>query len=370
VVIDAITDYYNSTNANVHRAVHYLSEKATQAYEQARIRMQHFINARSAKEIIFTRGTTESINLVAHSYGGSILKPGDEILLSQMEHHSNIVPWQIIAEKTGAIIKVIPINQAGEIELEAYATLLNDRTRIVGITHISNALGTINPLIKIIELAHQAGAKVVVDGAQAAPHLKIDVQQLDCDFYCFSAHKMYGPTGIGVLYGKEALLEKIPPYQGGGEMIRRVTFEKSSFADLPHKFEAGTPNIADAIGLHAAANYLHDLDIEKIAAYEHSLLAYATERAAAEPDIRLIGTAANKSAILSFVMTGVHPHDIGTILDQHGVAVRTGHHCAMPLMQFYNVPATTRASFAFYNTIEEVDQFFNALAKVRALFKG
>jgi cysteine desulfurase/selenocysteine lyase len=370
IVIDAISNYYLSTNANVHRAVHYLSEKATHAFEQARIRMQQFVNAHSAKEIIFTRGTTEAINLIANSYGGNTLQKGDEILLSQMEHHANIVPWQLIAEKTGAIIKVIPINQHGEIKMEEYEKLLNGRTKIVGITHISNALGTINPLAKIIELAHHVGAKVVVDGAQAAPHLKIDVQKLDCDFYCISGHKMYGPTGIGILYGKEALLEKMPPYQGGGEMIRRVTFEKTSYADLPHKFEAGTPNIADTIGLHAAADYLYDLGLDTIAQYEHSLLSYATERAAVESDIRIIGTAANKGPILSFVMDGVHPHDIGTILDQYGVAVRTGHHCAMPLMQFFNLPATTRASFAFYNTIAEIDQFFDALDKVRALFKG
>lgn len=369
-VIDAISHYYEATNANVHRAVHYLSEQATQAFERARIRMQHFVNARSAKEIIFTRGTTEAINLVANSYGGSTLQAGDEILISQMEHHANIVPWQLIAEKAGVVIKVIPINLQGEIELDKYTCLLNARTRIVAITHISNALGTINPLHKIIDLAHQAGAKVIVDGAQAAPHTKIDVQQLDCDFYCLSGHKMYGPTGIGILYGKEALLEKMPPYQGGGEMIRRVTFEKTSFADLPHKFEAGTPNIADTIGLHAAADYLYDIGLENIAPYEHSLLAYATKRANAETDMRLIGTAANKAAILSFVLNDIHPHDIGTILDQYGVAVRTGHHCAMPLMQFFNVPATTRASFAFYNTIEEIDQFFDALDKVRALFKG
>ncbi len=368
-VIDALTCYYSSMNANVHRGVYDLSEKATKAYENARRGIQHFINARSEKEIIFTRGTTEAINLVAHSYGGLILREGDEILLSQMEHHANIVPWQLIAAKTGATIKVIPINMAGEILMEDYARLLNERTRIVGISHISNTLGTINPIKKIIDLAHQAGAKVLVDGAQAAPHTLIDVQKLDCDFYCFSGHKMYGPTGVGILYAKETLLEKMPPYQGGGEMIKQVSFEKSTYNDIPAKFEAGTPNIADAIALHAAVKYIENLDRAAIADYEQALLDYAQMRAKAESDIRIIGTAAAKAPVMSFVIDGIHPHDIGTIIDQDGIAIRAGHHCSMPLMTFYRIPATARASFAFYNTYEEIDRLFDAIEKARKLLK-
>lgn len=368
-VIDALTCYYSSMNANVHRGVYDLSEKATKAYENARRGIQHFINARSEKEIIFTRGTTEAINLVAHSYGGLILREGDEILLSQMEHHANIVPWQLIAAKTGATIKVIPINMAGEILMEDYARLLNKHTRIVGISHISNTLGTINPIKKIIDLAHQAGAKVLVDGAQAAPHTLIDVQKLDCDFYCFSAHKMYGPTGVGILYAKETLLEAMPPYQGGGEMIKQVSFEKSTYNDIPAKFEAGTPNIADAIALHAAIKYIENLDRTAIADYEQALLDYAQNRANAESDIRIIGTAAAKAPVMSFVIDGIHPHDIGTIIDQDGIAIRAGHHCSMPLMTFYRIPATARASFAFYNTYEEIDRLFDAIGKARKLLK-
>ncbi|NNM58587.1 MAG: cysteine desulfurase [Legionellales bacterium] len=368
-VIDALTTYYSTMNANVHRGVYDLSEKSTLAYENARRSIQHFIHAKSEKDIIFTRGTTEAINLVAQSYGGMILREGDEILLSRMEHHSNIVPWQLIAAKTGAVIKVIPINMAGEILMEEYAALLNERTRIVGITHISNTLGTINPIEKIIALAHQAGAKVLVDGAQAAPHTVIDVQKLDCDFYCFSGHKMYGPTGIGVLYAKETLLEKMPPYQGGGEMINQVSFEKSTYNDIPAKFEAGTPNIADAIALDAAIQYLQQFDRDDMAVYEHKLLEYAQKRASTESDIRLIGTAAHKAPVMSFVVEGIHPHDIGTIIDQYGVAIRAGHHCTMPLMTFYQIPATARASFAFYNTYEEIDRLFDAIEKARTLLK-
>lgn len=370
VVIEALDDYYTNKNANVHRGVHFLSEKATYAFEQARLYMQHFIHARSTKEIIFTKGTTEAINLIAQSYGGSVLKAGDEILLSQMEHHANIVPWQFVAERTGAVIKVIPINDKGELILSDYQALLSEHTRIVSITHVSNALGTINPIEEIIKQAHAVGAKVVIDGAQAVSHLKIDVQALDCDFYCFSGHKMYGPTGIGVLYGKEALLEAMPPYQGGGDMIRQVSFTKTTYNDLPFKFEAGTPNIADAIGLHAAAQYLRLWDMQELANYEHSLLNYALKQAAQESDMHLIGSAANKTAIFSFVLDGIHPHDLGTICNQYGVAVRAGHHCAMPLMQFFKVPATVRASMVFYNTYEEIDQLFFALREARALLKG
>jgi cysteine desulfurase/selenocysteine lyase len=367
-VIDAITRYYTTSNANIHRGVHYLAEKATAEFESARIKLQHFIHARSSREIIFTRGTTEAINLVAQSYGMSQLKPGDEIVLTEIEHHSNIVPWQLLCQRTGAVIKVAPMNEQGEITLEAFARQLSERTRIVAITHISNALGTINPVREMTQLAHQAGAKVLIDGAQAAPHLTIDVQTIDCDFYCLSGHKMYGPTGIGILYAREELLNIMPPYQGGGEMISMVTFEKSLYNDLPHKFEAGTPDIAGGIALGYAVDYLLTLGLDAIQQYEHDLLTYATERALVEPDLRLIGTAKNKAAVLSFVMNGIHPHDIGTILDRYGIAVRTGHHCAMPIMQHFDVPATVRASFAFYNTPAEIDTLFSALQHVRELF--
>ncbi len=368
VVIDAINQYYTATNANIHRGVHYLSEKATAEFENARVKLQHFIHACSPREIIFTRGTTESINLVANTYGATHLKPGDEVLLTEIEHHSNIVPWQLLCERTGAVIKVAPMNELGEITLDAFASQLSDRTRIVGITHVSNALGTINPVREMVQLAHQVGAKVLVDGAQAAPHLAIDVQALDCDFYCLSGHKMYGPTGVGILYGRETLLDAMPPYQGGGEMIKMVTFEKSIYNDIPHKFEAGTPDIAGGIVLGYAVDYLLGLGLEAIQHYEHELLTYATEKALAEPDIHLIGTAKNKAAVLSFVMKDIHPHDIGTILDRYGIAVRTGHHCAMPIMQHFDVPATVRASFAFYNTHAEIDALFTALQHVRELF--
>jgi cysteine desulfurase/selenocysteine lyase len=367
-VIDAISHYYLATNANVHRGVHYLSEKATFEYEAARVRMQQFIHAASACEIVFTRGTTEAINLVANTWGAANLTAGDEIVITELEHHSNIVPWQMLCQRTGAILKIAPINEQGEVTIEAFQQQLTKKTKLVAIAHMSNALGTINPIAEMIKLAHQVGAKVLIDGAQAAPHIKIDVQALDCDFYCLSGHKMYGPTGIGILYGKEALLNAMPPYQGGGEMIRMVTFEKSLYNDIPHKFEAGTPNIADAIALASAVDYLETLGLTNIAQYEHELLAYATKRAQAESDLRLIGTAAEKAGVLSFTMAKIHPHDIGTILAQQGIAVRAGHHCAMPVMQHFKVPATVRASFALYNTREEIDSLFAALQHVREIF--
>lgn len=368
VVIDAISHYYLTTNANVHRGIHYLSEKATFEYEAARVRMQQFIHANSPSEIIFTRGTTEAINLVANTWGLENLTAGDEIVITELEHHSNIVPWQMLCQRTGAVLKVAPINEQGEVILEAFQQQLTARTKLVAIAHISNALGTINPIAKMIAWAHQVGAKVLIDGAQAAPHIKIDVQALDCDFYCLSGHKMYGPTGIGILYGKEALLNAMPPYQGGGEMIRMVTFEKSLYSDVPHKFEAGTPNIADAIALASAIDYLESLGLDNIAQYEHELLMYATQCAQAQTDLRLIGTAVEKAGVLSFTMAKVHPHDIGTILAQQGIAVRAGHHCAMPVMQHFKVPATVRASFGLYNTREEIDILFTALQQVREIF--
>ncbi len=369
VVIEALERYYRQDNANVHRGVHLLSERATAAYEGARRRLRDFIHARSEKEIIFTRGTTESINLVAQTWGRATLRPGDEVLITEMEHHSNIVPWQIICEQTGAKLVVAPINEAGELILEEFDKRLNERTRLVAVTHCSNALGTINPVGWIIERAHSAGSLVLVDGAQAVAHMPVDVQALDADFYVFSGHKLYGPTGIGVLYGKESLLDAMPPYQGGGEMIKYVSFEKTVYNDLPYKFEAGTPHIAGAIGLAAALNYVNDVGLAAIAAYEHELLVYAQGRALEVPGLRLIGTAREKSAILSFELERIHPHDIGTILDYQGVAIRTGHHCAMPVMRHFCVPATARASFALYNTREEIDAFIAALYKVREVFK-
>lgn len=368
-VIDAITHYYEYDNANVHRGVHALSQRATLAYEAARTEAAKFINAKSSKEIIFVRGTTEAINLVAQSYGRNFLKANDEIIISHLEHHSNIVPWQLLCEQIGAKLKVIPMNQAGELCLDEYKKLLSDKTKIVSIGHISNALGTINPIQEMINLAKAVGAITVIDGAQAAPHTRIDVQTLDCDFYAFSSHKMYGPTGIGVLYGKENLLEKMPPYQGGGEMIKMVSFSKTLYNDLPHKFEAGTPDIAGAIGLGAAIRYLNSIGIGNIAAYEKELLAYATERALQVPGLTLIGTAKNKASILSFILDFAHPHDVGTILDIEGIAIRSGHHCAMPVMEFYKIPATVRASFAFYNTKADVDRLIQGLEKVREVFK-
>jgi cysteine desulfurase/selenocysteine lyase len=368
-VIDAVRHYYEHDNANVHRGVHTLSERATNDYEGARDTVQRFINATDRGEVILTGGTTDGINLVAQSYGRPLLKEGDEIIISTMEHHSNIVPWQMLAGQTGAEVKVIPVNDDGELEMDAYMQMLGPRTRIVSVVHVSNALGTVNPIKAIIDAAHAVGAVAVIDGAQAAPHLAIDVQALDCDFYAFSGHKVFGPTGIGVLYGKRALLEDMDAYQGGGDMIRTVSFEGTTYNDLPYKFEAGTPNIAGAIGLGAALNYVTNLGLEAIAAHEHAVLEAATSALGEIPGLRLIGTARDKSSIISFVMEGVHPHDIGTVIDSEGVAIRTGHHCAMPLMKRYGVAATARASFALYNTREEVEALAHAIRKVKEVFR-
>ena len=366
-VIDGEARYYAELNANIHRGVHALSQQATDAYEAARDTVRRFINAARREEIVFVRGTTEAINLVAASYGQR-LRPGDEILITEMEHHSNIVPWQLLCERSGAVLRVAPIDDAGELMLDEFERLLGPRTRLVAVTHVSNALGTINAVKRIVDLAHAKGIAVLIDGAQAAPHLEIDVQALDCDFYAFSGHKLYGPTGVGVLYGKAALLEAMPPYQGGGDMIREVTFAKTTYNDLPYKFEAGTPNIAGVIGLGAAIDYVSAIGLDAIAAHEHELLAYATEQARAVSGLRLIGTARDKASILSFVLDGVHPHDVGTILDGEGVAVRTGHHCAMPVMEHFHVPATVRASFALYNTRAEVDALLRAVRKAQEVF--
>jgi cysteine desulfurase / selenocysteine lyase len=366
-VIESLSRYYRELNANIHRGVHTLSQKATEEYEATRRRVQRFIHAQDSREVIFVRGTTEAINLVAQSYGRTRFKPGDEILISEMEHHSNIVPWQLLAQQTGAVLKVIPINDAGELILEAYERLLGPRTRLVSVVHISNALGTINPIRAIIERAHALGVPVLIDGAQAVAHIPVNVQTLDCDFYAFSGHKLFGPTGIGVLYGKAELLEAMPPYQGGGDMIKRVSFDKTIYNDLPYKFEAGTPPIAGPIGLGAAIDYVDEVDLEVIGQHEHALLAYATERALEVPGLRLIGTAREKASILSFVMDGIHPHDLGTILDHEGIAIRTGHHCAMPVMEHFKVPATARASFAFYNTHAEIDRLIEALREARRI---
>lgn len=367
-VLNVIQTYYVCSNANVHRGVHYLSERATHTYEYARTKVQRFLNAAEAAEIIFVRGTTEAINLVAHSYGRAFLGRGDEIIISAIEHHSNIVPWQLVCEYTGARLRIIPVNDHGELILEEYETLLNERTKLVAVGHISNALGTVNPVREIIQIAHRYDVPVLVDGAQAAPHMSVDVQDLDCDFYAFSGHKIYGPTGIGILYGKRKWLDKMPPYQGGGEMIRTVTMEKTTYADLPHKFEAGTPHIAGSVALGAAIDYVVNLGLERLCGYEKELLDYATDLMREVPGVRIIGTAREKSAILSFVMEGVHPHDIGTILDREGIAVRVGHHCAMPAMQRFKVPATARASFSFYNTKEEIQRLVGSLEKVKEVF--
>ncbi len=367
-VIDAIVRYYTSENSNIHRGVHALSELATEHYEQARTTVQRFLNAALPGEIVYVRGTTEAINLVAQTWGRVNIGRLDEIVISAMEHHSNIVPWQILCEQQGAKLRVAPINDEGELLLDEFEKLLGTRTKLVAIGHVSNALGTVNPLGQIIEMAHAAGARVLVDGAQAVPHIPVDVRALDCDFYAFSGHKIYGPTGIGVLYGKAELLEAMPPYQAGGDMISSVTFEKTSYKRLPHKFEAGTPHVAGGIALGAAIDYVNSLGIERIARHEHQLLAYGTERLQAIPGLRLIGTAREKSAVLSFVFESVHPHDIGTILDQEGIAIRTGHHCAQPLMLRYGIPATARASIALYNTMEEIDALTAGLQKVREVF--
>jgi cysteine desulfurase / selenocysteine lyase len=364
VVIDAMVRYYETENSNIHRGVHYLSERATQAYEGVRGKVRDFIHAADQREIIFVRGATEAINLVADSFGRRYVHAGDEILISEMEHHSNIVPWQILCEEHGAKLKVIPMNDRGELIFEEYERLLTDKTRIVGVAHVSNALGTINPIEEMTAVAHARGIPVLVDGAQAVPHMRVNVQSLDCDFYAFSAHKMFGPTGVGVLYGKKKWLDAMPPYQGGGDMIKSVTFEKTIYNDLPYKFEAGTPNIGGGIGLGAAIDYLHELDLDAIQQLEHDLLAYATSQILTVPGVTIIGTAQHKAGVLSFTMKGIHPHDIGTILDAEGVAIRTGHHCAQPVMKHFGLPATGRASFAFYNTKEEVDAFIRALHKV------
>jgi len=368
LVIETLQKYYSLENANIHRGIHFLSERATQAYEDARAKVRGFLNAAESREIIFVRGTTEGINLVAQSYGRKFIGEEDEIILSAMEHHSNIVPWQILCEQVGARLRIIPMNDNGELLIDEYERLLSDRTKLVAVTHLSNALGTINPIKQIIQIAHRHGVPVLVDGAQAVPHLEVDVRDLDCDFYAFSGHKLYGPTGVGVLYGKASLLDAMPPYQGGGDMIRSVTFEKTLYNVLPYKFEAGTPNIAGGIGLGAAIDYLSQVGLELVTAYERELLDYATEAISTISGVRIIGTAREKSGVLSFVLDGVHAHDIGTILDQEGIAIRTGHHCAMPVMQRFGVPATARASLAFYNTREEVDALVGAINNVKRMF--
>jgi cysteine desulfurase/selenocysteine lyase len=367
-VIDRLVHYQTSEHANIHRAVHYLSETATAEYEQARRKLQRFINAREDREVIFTSGTTDSINLVMHGYGRQFIKAGDEIILTTLEHHSNIVPWQMLAEETGAVIRVVPVNDAGELLIDAYKDLFNERTKLVGVIHVSNALGSINPIKEMTAFAHANAVPVMVDGAQAVPHMPVDVQNLDCDFYAFSGHKLCGPTGIGVLYGKAAMLEKMQPFKGGGDMILSVTFEKTTYNTIPHKFEAGTPPIAAAIGLGAAIDYLSEIGMDVIAAHELALLNYATEQMNRMPGVRIIGTAHNKAAVISFEVDGVHPHDIGTLLNQEGVAVRTGHHCAQPVMQRFKVPATTRASFAFYNSMQEIDALIAGIRNVQKVF--
>jgi len=367
-VIDRLVRYQTSEHANIHRAVHALSEKATAEYEGARRKIQRFINAKEEREVIYTRGTTNSVNLVMQGYGRAFLGAGDEIIVSQLEHHSNIVPWQMLCEEKGARLRVIPCNDAGELLLDDYAKLFNANTKIVAITHVSNALGTINPVKDMIATAHRHGVPVLVDGAQAVPHMKVDVQDLDCDFYAFSGHKMCGPTGIGILYGKAQLLEKMKPFEGGGDMILSVTFEKTTYNAIPHKFEAGTPPIAAAIGLGAAVDYLESVGLDRIAAHEHDLLTYATEAFTQLKGVRIVGTARNKAAVLSFTLQGVHPHDVGTILNEDGVAVRTGHHCAQPVMQRFGIPATARASFYLYNTFAEVDALVAGIRKVQRIF--
>ncbi len=368
-VIDAIVDYYERYNSNIHRGVHTLSQRATDAYEKARESVRRFLNAPDAKDIVFVRGTTEAVNLVAHSFVRPRLSPGDEIVISGMEHHSNIVPWQLILEETGAVLKPVPFNDAGELDLAAFEEAITEKTKFVSLVHVSNSLGTINPVKEVVERAHSRGVPVFLDGAQAAGHEAVDVQALDCDFYAISGHKLYGPTGIGALYGKAEVLESMQPYQGGGEMITRVTFEDTKFHKVPHRFEAGTPNIVGSIGLGAAIEWVESVGIENIAAYEHELLEYATEALSVFGDnIRVIGTAEKKAGILSFVVENAHPHDVGTILDQEGVAVRAGHHCAQPVMQRYDVAATVRASFAVYNTREDVDALVRALKKVEEIF--
>ena len=368
VVIDALAKYYSSQNANIHRGVHALSELATYEYEKARGKVKLFLNAAETREIIFVRGTTEGINLVAQSYGRKFIKAGDEIIISAMEHHSNIVPWQLLCEQTGGVLRVIPMNDDGELLMDEYEKLLNKKTKFVSVVYLSNSLGTINPIKQIIARAHQFGIPVFVDGAQSTPHIALDVQDLNCDFYAFSGHKVCGPTGIGVLYGKADLLESMPPYQGGGDMISSVTFEKTTYNALPYKFEAGTPNIADTIAFGVALDYVNNIGLKAISSYEHDLVTYATEKLSAIEGVRIIGTAKKKSSVISFIMGSIHAHDVGTIVDREGIAIRTGHHCTQPVMQRFGIPATARASFAFYNTMEEVDALAGALLKVKEIF--
>lgn len=367
-VLDAIEKYYREYNSNIHRGVHTLSENATEAYELARLKIKNFINAQSNKEVIFVRGATEAINLVAQSFGRNSLNKNDEIIITELEHHANIVPWQLLSKQTGATLKFIPINDNGELIIEEYEKLLSKNTKIVAVGHISNALGTINPIKTIIDMAHEYDAKVLIDGAQATSHTSVDVQKLDCDFYAFSGHKVFGPTGVGVLYGKEALLEKMPPYQGGGDMIKMVTMMDTQYNDLPYKFEAGTPNISGVIGLGAAIDYVNEIGLANISQYEDELLNYANQLASEITGLKFIGTAKQKTSILSFTLKGIHPHDIGTILNNEGVAIRTGHHCAMPVMERFKIPATSRASFAFYNTHEEIDELIKAIDKCKKVF--
>jgi cysteine desulfurase/selenocysteine lyase len=368
-IINALVEYYEGYNANIHRGIHTLAEKATKAFEETRHELQQFINAKYVEEIIFTRGVTESINLVASSYGRAFLKEGDEIIISALEHHSNIVPWQLIAEEKEAVIKVIPVKENGELDIESFQKLLSSKTKIVAVNHASNSLGTINPIKQIIDLAHEAGAVVLIDGAQAAAHLEIDVQKLDCDFYCISSHKMYGPTGVGILYGKKDILESMPPYMGGGEMIKDVTFAKTSYNDLPYKFEAGTPNIGDVVAWKEAIYFINELGKENIAAYEMELLNYAVAKLSKIKGVRLIGTAAEKVSVQSFVIEGIHPFDIGQMLDANGIAVRTGHHCTQPLMECLKIEGTVRASFSVYNTKEEVDQLVEGIDRIVKFMK-
>ena len=367
-VLDALSRFYMTECSNIHRGVHLLSEKATHEYEEAREKVRRFINAQDIREIIFVRGATEGINLVAQSFGRSRVEAGDEVVISAMEHHSNIVPWQMLCDEKRAVLRVVPINESGALIYEAFEQLIGPRTRLIALTHVSNALGTVNPVERVIELAHKRGIPVLLDGAQAIQHLPVDVQQLGCDFYVFSGHKIYGPTGVGILYGKADILETMPPYQGGGDMISSVTFEKTIYNKLPYKFEAGTPNIAGGIGLGAAIDYVSALGLERIAAYEQDLLAYATEAIGPLPRVRLIGTAPKKASVLSFTIEGIHPHDIGTILDQEGIAIRTGHHCAQPVMDFFQIPASARASIAFYNTHAEIDTLIAGIGKVMEVF--
>ena len=367
-VLDALNAYYVSSNANIHRAVHLLAQRATEGYESAREKTREFLNAAHASEIVFTRGTTEAVNLVANAYARPRLRPGDEVLVTQMEHHSNIVPWQLVCEAAGARLRAVPMNDRGELMMEEYAALLSERTRVAAFTHVSNALGTVNPAAEMVRMAREHGAVALIDGAQAVQHMPVDVQALDVDFYAFSGHKVYGPTGIGALYGKRELLEEMEPYQGGGEMIRSVSFEGTTYNDPPHKFEAGTPNIAGAVGLEAALEYLLSQGLERVAAHEARLLSYAEETLSFNPRVRIVGTAAEKAGAVSFVMDAAHPHDIGTILDSDGIAIRTGHHCAQPVMEHFDVPATARASFGLYNTVDDVDALARSLNKVTEIF--